>query len=519
MKFKWLCFPVVFILLLSCNSSVTKQIDSVSVQQLENFELDGNFDEWEPVPFRKLFSDPIGNFPSEEDLDASFKIAWKNDKLLLYFEIRDNQLVADTVFPWKGDAIELFLMDHKGSDNSVQYSIVTGEEKVKKAKTKIQIRRKTLPESDLEPVLSNYYTYNDGIIKLELELKYDIFIENQQVESVAFQVYVDDSDSAGSSQRNQLTWYPIGHTYVNSFAAYQVLLSDTRNTIHYGASRAVITDNEKLELIVFGAEEGESISVQDQAGNSYKFTSNAKSEESPDTLRFKSNIPDLENDTLFVFIEGNYTGMHDLFLAPRVYIEKEPKRFEREIKVFVAKDRMKMPEPGGVVFIGSSSIRMWSSVQKDFPELNVIHRGFGGSISTDALNYMDKIVLPYQPGAVVYYEGDNDIPHGLTNDEIIANMRSFTKNLIDVNPSVKIYLLSPKPAIVRMNLWDKYLTLHERMKEFASGYEQVEFVNVASQMFENGELRNDIFIEDNLHMNEKGYEIWTKILRNAMGLD
>src|SRR5688500_3924563 len=88
--------------------------------------------------------------------------------------------------------------------------------------------------------------------------------------------------------------------------------------------------------------------------------------------------------------------------------------FEKDIRAYEAADRKDPPTPGGIVFYGSSSIRMWKSLKEDFPGMNVINRGFGGSTAPDALRYVDRIVIPYKPSAVVVYEGDNDLAKGRT---------------------------------------------------------------------------------------------------------
>jgi len=442
-KIRFLAFLFLFTLMFSCDFSVANQKDIIKIQKLDDFLLDGNFHEWNKIPFRKIYSDPYGNCPYESDLQGGFKIAWKDDHLLLYFEIFDDKLVADTVFPWKGDAIELFLMDRKGSDHSIQYSIVTGEESVIEAKMKIQDRRKFLSGQPGQPYIDNRFACSRGRIQMELELEYDIFNNTQPVESVAFQLYINDADSDNPVENNQLTWYPVGHSYINSFASFRVLFTEDENTLLKGESRLVITDNADVQLILFGAETGDRIRVWNQAGNDKCYKSETSSVEVPDSITLTSWELDLEKDTLYISINEEYTAMHDLFFATRRFEREKPGSFEREIRIFEAKDKLQMPDPGGVVFIGSSSIRMWNSVKSDFPELNVIQRGFGGSNSSDALMYMDKIVLPYNPQQVVYYEGDNDIPHGLSDDEIIGNMKKFIENILKMNQEVEIFLLSP----------------------------------------------------------------------------
>ena len=105
-------------------------------------------------------------------------------------------------------------------------------------------------------------------------------------------------------------------------------------------------------------------------------------------------------------------------------------RFEDEISAFEAADSLAMPAPGSVLFVGSSSIRFWNTLEEDMAPLPVINRGFGGSTFDDLLFYMDRIVMPYQPSAVVLYEGDNDIASDQTQpQDVVVDLLQFLMTL------------------------------------------------------------------------------------------
>ncbi|MBE0654294.1 MAG: hypothetical protein IH594_10885 [Bacteroidales bacterium] len=512
--------PIVFPLaLICCNAQHFAEIDLIKIQELKGFQLDGIDNEWNNVPERRLYAGPEGKFPLEDDLRADFKLAWNGTDLLLLVTVKDDEFTADTLFPWNGDAVELFLTDGHGSDNIVQYSIVTGEPEKDEAFVKIQDNRKFPEPGWKKPFLKNKIRKEENTIHLELQLALDIFGNNQEDKDIYLQLYIDDSDPLAGDIKNQLTWYPIGHSYMNSFATHQIKRTGNENTILPGTSRLVITDRKKIDLHVFGTGQNDRITVYRGQEKLLDTLSNSTGPEIPETYDLSRAGLNTSQDSLYVFLNGKFLSFHNLILAPLKYNETKPQRFEREINLFRLKDRLGMPEPGGALFIGSSSIRLWNSVFMDFPELNVIHRGFGGSISSDVLTYLNDIVLPYKPSVIVYYEGDNDIPHGLPHEQIIANMKEFIERVKKENPETKIYLVSPKPAIVRMHLWEKYKSLHHKMESLASEYQDVFFVDVASAMFnEEGRLMKHIFTEDSLHMNQKGYDIWTKVLRDSMNL-
>ena len=107
---------------------------------------------------------------------------------------------------------------------------------------------------------------------------------------------------------------------------------------------------------------------------------------------------------------------------PAVAIDSEPP-FGPEIRAFEEADRINRPKPGGVLFVGSSSIRLWPDLKADFPGVNVIQRGFGGSQIDQVVYYAPRIVLPYKPSVIVLYAGDNDLAAGRTPEQILADSR------------------------------------------------------------------------------------------------
>jgi lysophospholipase L1-like esterase len=127
-------------------------------------------------------------------------------------------------------------------------------------------------------------------------------------------------------------------------------------------------------------------------------------------------------------------------------------------------------------------------------------------------------VLNYKPSKIVYYEGDNDIAKGFTTEMIISEIDSFI-NIVHSNlPATQIYIIPPKPSYARLHLWNKYLALHSKLRQLNIKYPFVFYIDIVKPMFEdNGILRKDIFVEDNLHLNEKGYQIWGKTIREALG--
>ena len=202
--------------------------------------------------------------------------------------------------------------------------------------------------------------------------------------------------------------------------------------------------------------------------------------------------------------------------APMVTIQKELP-FENEIRRYEQQDKEFFPPRGGVLFIGSSSIRMWRSLEEDMEGIPVVNRGFGGATSSQILYYIDRIVLPYKPSVIVYYFGDNDAAAGRQPEKILSNYREFICRVRDSLPSTKIIMLSIKPSLKRQNKLSVQRAVNEGMKKLSEEYQKVEYLDISTAMMLNDSIiRDDIFLPDSIHMNQKGYAIWTKILKDEL---
>jgi len=191
---------------------------------------------------------------------------------------------------------------------------------------------------------------------------------------------------------------------------------------------------------------------------------------------------------------------------------QDPKRFAEDIQKFQKLDEEK-PSEGDILFVGSSSIRFWTTLQQDFPEYEVLNRGFGGSHMSDLLFYLDDLVLKHKPRKVFIYEGDNDINDKEDSTSILKEAQEIVKKIHEALPNTKIIFISAKPSIARWDLKNQYLQLNYRLRSYANQYSYLDFVDVWQPMLDgSGKPRADIFIEDDLHMNEKGYDIWQKVI-------
>jgi lysophospholipase L1-like esterase len=193
--------------------------------------------------------------------------------------------------------------------------------------------------------------------------------------------------------------------------------------------------------------------------------------------------------------------------------ETNPTRFEGDIRTFEAADRAKPPPLGGIVFVGSSSIKNWSNVAADFPGLPVLNRGFGGSTLADVVYYADRIVIPYHPRLVVLYAGDNDLTLGRTPAQLLDDYRAFVARLHSAQPATRVVYVSIKPSPSRRVYIDRAREANRRIEaEIASDSLQT-YVDVFTPMLgPTGQPRPELFLADSLHMTRAGYHLWRAVL-------
>ncbi|MGJ7901489.1 SGNH/GDSL hydrolase family protein [Lysobacter sp. 1R34A] len=193
-------------------------------------------------------------------------------------------------------------------------------------------------------------------------------------------------------------------------------------------------------------------------------------------------------------------------------------RWELDIQAFEREDAVVRRRPGSIVFVGSSSIRLWRSLDTDFPGVAIINRGFGGSRVYDSLHYADRIVTPYQPRAVVFYAGDNDLHEGRTPAQVRDDFVAFVERVRAAAPQARIGFISIKPSPSRAALLPQVREANALVRAYAQQAKGVDYLDVYTPMLQaSGAPRPELFLEDALHMNRSGYAIWADVVGAWLG--
>lgn len=202
---------------------------------------------------------------------------------------------------------------------------------------------------------------------------------------------------------------------------------------------------------------------------------------------------------------------------PRLYAwrAQDPEFFADEIAAFAEQDVATPPPDAPIVFVGSSSIRLWDSLAEDMAPLPVLNRGFGGSQLAHVTHYVDETIVKYLPRAVVLYAGDNDLDAstGKTAEDVARDFGTLVATIHAYAPGTRVYFLSIKPSKARWARWPEMKRANERIEKLCQGDSRLAYVDVATPLLEGGKPREDVYKWDGLHLNETGYREWKRVVR------
>lgn len=187
-------------------------------------------------------------------------------------------------------------------------------------------------------------------------------------------------------------------------------------------------------------------------------------------------------------------------------------KWTKEMAAFEEQDKAD-PAVGGIVFVGSSSIRLWD-LKKSFPGEPVLNRGFGGSEIPDSVAHVDLLVIRHKPRTVIFYAGDNDVANGRTPQQVLDDYKAFVTKVRAALPQTRIAFIGIKPSIQRWALIDRIRAANALVREFASSDDRLGYIDVDGPMLGWDEKpRKELFVQDGLHMTPAGYAVWTALVR------
>jgi hypothetical protein len=190
--------------------------------------------------------------------------------------------------------------------------------------------------------------------------------------------------------------------------------------------------------------------------------------------------------------------------------------FAGEVKQFQHKDSLNFPKAGGVLFIGSSSIRRWADLEQRFPGVPIINRGLGGTEIWQWVSYYTPyVVTPYKPGKIFIYVGDNDLAKGKSAQYVADQFSSLWQILREKLPDAQIYFMAVKKSPARANAYDNVVVANQLIKAFIDTKTKTHYIDTATPILKAGTALPDsaLFVQDMIHFNSKGYDKWETVLQ------
>ncbi len=192
-----------------------------------------------------------------------------------------------------------------------------------------------------------------------------------------------------------------------------------------------------------------------------------------------------------------------------------PQRWEKQIAAFETEDRADPPPKNAILFLGSSSIRLWD-LDKSFPDHKTINRGFGGSTLADSIHFFDRLVVPHAPAAIVVYAGDNDVSNGMKAKAVMADFTKLAGLVAEKLPGTPVIYIAIKPSVSRWGLWPAMKEANDGIAAWCDRHEGFYFADTAAAMLadaKNGEPPAATwFAKDGLHLNADGYAGWKNVI-------
>ena len=183
-------------------------------------------------------------------------------------------------------------------------------------------------------------------------------------------------------------------------------------------------------------------------------------------------------------------------------------RWEKEIAAYQAMDRAHPPAQGGVLFIGSSTIRRWKTLDADFPKHQVINRGFGGSQIADSTHFAERIIFPHEPRMIVLRAGGNDINAGKSPEQVFADYRAFVAKVNARLPKTQIVYISISPSPSNRAKWGAFKALNALIEKYARQQPYLKYLETYDMVLgSDGQPRPELFVADKLHLSAEGYRL------------
>lgn len=193
-------------------------------------------------------------------------------------------------------------------------------------------------------------------------------------------------------------------------------------------------------------------------------------------------------------------------------------RYEASIAAYQAADKLRAPEPGGTLFLGSSTFTLWGhDLEREFGRFHALNRGFGGSTIPEVDHYLERICFPYRPRLVVFYVGTNDVAEGHSPQQILDDFEQMMAHLRRQLPNTRVAYVSMAMPPSRVEFAGQYEDANRKLRQFCEDEPNTDFIDVSQLLMDDqGRPKAEYYRADLLHMKPSGYALWIPVLREYL---
>ena len=204
-------------------------------------------------------------------------------------------------------------------------------------------------------------------------------------------------------------------------------------------------------------------------------------------------------------------------MLPSALQAESADRWSTELAAFSQRDLLEKSPQGSVVFVGSSSIRLWTTLAADFPAWRCVNRGFGGSQLADSVAHFETLILPHRPRTVVIYAGENDLAEGRSPEQVARDFEALFEKIHAALPLTRVIYLAIKTSPARVHLHPLIARTNALIAERCLGQTSCTFIDTSTPLLDPLQRpRPNLFREDQLHLSPEGYRLWTDLVTRAL---
>ena len=491
---------------------------------VDHIVLDGKLDDWTNQGFQFELTTNTDGVIDRADFQADIRIGWNDEGLLIACRVRDDSVVVSQRQIYDNDGLELFVSKMPGTSRMLQYIIpaaaIAGQDEYRADRYDFRISQPTPDTRDIR--VGTQHNDDQYTIEALVPLS-ELGIPGQANSEFALQLLFDDTDGGGRRSKQRYSWNYYPDTYLNNQALHRVrLVKDATpgTAVPYQVVANLVDD--KAYAFTFIADSslaGQPIDVG--IGDQTFFSGQLVKEKglAVASCSIDAGIADKRTDEFEIYID--HIPRYALTSGDVNYISSGPQpvpaHYEYDIRLYELRTAQHPPSDSAILFLGSSSIRLWSTLESDFPGYDVVKCGFGGSKTGDVVWYFDRIVKPFPYKKIVLYCGTNDINARVPVDTVVHNIQTIIEKTRDDLPDCRLLLLSNSVSVSRRKEYDKVVALNQWYQKLADQHDHVEYIDVFTPLLNaRGGIRPELFSGDSTHMNPKGYAIWTKVLLDEL---